>query len=138
FTLLEWYRPGFDLTDLMAEVAELVKAVCGVPVTERLTYRAAFQRYTGLDPFFTDDVTLSDYARSLSGLSTSFTKDDALDVILSHEIEPKLGAEGGTFIYHYPPSQAALARTCEDDGVQVAQRFELYIRGIEIANGYYE
>src|SRR5690606_22348684 len=139
FTMLEWYRPGFDLDMLMSEVAELVQAVAGVAVTERLTYREAFQRYAGLDPFLAQMVELQALAAELSGLQvTDLNRDELLDIILSHQVEPCVGQAGGTFVYHYPPSQAALAQTCQSEDVVVAQRFELYVRGIELANGYFE
>lgn len=139
FTMLEWYRPGFSLNQLMDEVAGLVREVAGIEAGQRLTYREAFLRYAGLDPFRADTAELRRRAEHLSGLSDeAMTRDEALDIILSHQIEPELGCAGGTFLYHYPPSQAALARTREDDGVRVAERFELYVAGVEIANGYHE
>ncbi len=140
FTMLEWYRPGFDLADLMAEVAELVHCVAAVSLGERLTYREAFYRHAAIDPFSATDMELAARASTLSGLpAEGMERDDALDIILSHQVEPRLGFNGATFIYHYPPSQAALARVCEEeDGTRVAQRFELYIQGLEIANGYFE
>src|SRR5690606_19540934 len=108
-------------------------------VTERLTYREAFQRYAGLDPFLAQMVELQALAAELSGLQvTDLNRDELLDIILSHQVEPCLGQAGGTFVYHYPPSQAALAQTCQSKDVVVAQRFELYVRGIELANGYFE
>lgn len=139
FTMLEWYRPEFDLDALMSEVAELVRVVAGVPEAERLTYREAFVRYAQLDPFTATATELQMAAAELSGLEVQdLTRDELLDIILSHQVEPCLGQAGGTFIYHYPPSQAALAQTCRDGDVLVAQRFELYVRGIELANGYFE
>ncbi len=139
FTMLEWYRPGFDLDLLMSEVAELVQVVAEVPATERLTYREAFLRYAGMDPFLAPLDDLQARAAELSGLQVGdLNRDELLDIILSHQVEPCLGQAGGTFVYHYPPSQAALAQTCQSDDIVVAQRFELYVRGIELANGYFE
>ena len=67
------------------------------------------------------------------------TKDDWLNLLMSHLIEPELGANVPTFIYDYPPSQAALAKTNTDEtGTLVAERFELYYCGIELANGFHE
>ncbi len=140
FTMLEWYRPGFALSELMTEVADLVQDVAGVHLGEHLTYREAFQRHADVDPFLATDAELAVLACALSGLSAAgMERDDALDIILSHRVEPRLGLDGATFLYHYPPSQAALARIREEeDGTRVAQRFELYIKGLEIANGYFE
>lgn len=139
FTMLEWYRPGFDLEALMSEVAELVQAVAKVSVTEWLTYREAFQRHADVDPFIAEERELQALAGELSGLEVgNLERDELLDIILSHQVEPCLGQAGGTFIYHYPPSQAALAQTCQSGDVLVAQRFELYVQGIELANGYFE
>jgi len=142
FTLLEWYRPGFDCQALMDEVAILLHELLGTATScERLTYAAAFERYAACDPH---GATLAELqqcfrqhcAAELSGIDRA-DRDVWLDLILVHVVEPQLGRTGPTFIYDYPASQAALARI-RDESVPVAERFELYLKGVELANGYHE
>ncbi len=140
FSMLEWYRPGMSEFDLMDEVEALV-AVAGVKLpVHRYSYQALFQTFAGLDPFAETDARLTRQAMALSGLSESDVtdRDVALDVILTHGIEPEINALGLVFVYHFPASQAALAKVTEVAGLRVAQRFELYVRGMELANGYNE
>ncbi|MEE8057696.1 MAG: EF-P lysine aminoacylase EpmA [Pseudomonadales bacterium] len=141
FTLLEWYRPGFDHFELMDEVAELVVTVldCNEKF-QRLSYREVFQHYLDIDPLLVDCEQLQKIARSHTDIQLeSDNRDDWLNVLLAEIIEPKLGVDAPTFIYNYPASQAALAKISTDkNNALVAQRFELYVSGIELANGYFE
>ena len=89
---------------------------------------------TGLDPF----TASLDQLAEVSGLESEVDRDEHLNVILSQDVEPGLGVEAPEVIYHYPASQAALARTKIENGVEVAERFEIYYRGTELANGYHE
>ena len=143
FTMLEWYRPGFDLSALMSEVEELVRWV--LPDREllelpfdRCSYRELFVTRVGLDPFGTtrQEVLALCEERSIPipPPRAGDSLDDALDLLLTGVIEPELG-RGPLFIHGYPASQAALARV-EADGT--AARFELYVDGVELANGYHE
>ena len=139
FTLLEWYRLGFSLGQLMDEVELLVREVLGTAASaERLSYREAFLRELALDPFA---ATAGELARAAAplGLSTGvpLQRDDYLELLMGSLIGPRLGKERLTFIYGYPATQAALARLDAADP-RVAQRFELYARGIELANGFHE
>ncbi|MBE0485562.1 EF-P lysine aminoacylase EpmA [Marinobacter sp.] len=140
FSMLEWYRVGLDDTALMAEVADLV---CGWLDCERpdvLTYRDALRVIAGFDPMTISDHDLYQYCEQwlepeqLAGMS----RDDCLDLVMSFRVEPELGQKRPVFITRYPASQAALARVSSDDGYPVAHRFELYIKGIELCNGYWE
>ena len=142
FTMLEWYRLGFPLEDLMHEVAELTRGILGdvkLPV-EMLTYREAVHRHAGFDPLESPDAELRDKAREL-GLgdreAQAASRDVLLDLIVGARVGPALGADALTFVHRYPASQAALARLDADDP-RVALRFELYHRGVELANGYHE
>jgi len=142
FTILEWYRPDFDLRQLMDEVAALVRRVLGKPVAvEYISYRALFGRYFDLDPCEVPVDQLASLAvKSIEGGLPAIAADDRdgwLDLLMTHALEPGLGREGLSFVYDYPASQASLARLNPDDPA-VAQRFELYYQGVELANGFYE
>jgi lysyl-tRNA synthetase class 2 len=139
FTLLEWYRPGFDLAALIAEVAALVEACLGRSGHAVHSYRELFLGHLGIDPLEADTALLRDYARArIDCGDLELDRDGWLDLLMSHCVEPALAAEGLVFVTDYPPSQAALARTVERDGALVGERFELYVDGLEIANGYRE
>jgi lysyl-tRNA synthetase class 2 len=140
FTMLEWYRPGLDHQRLMAEVAELVKAVLGKDDCQFLSYREAFQNVLGIDPHNCAIETLQQLAHQHIDLQMhSDNRDDWLNLLLAEVIEPGLGVGAPTFLYDYPSTQAALAKVSNDEsGQRVARRFELYVDGIELANGYHE
>ena len=142
FTMIEWYRLGFALEDLMREVAELVRELLGSPSLpmEFLTYREAVERHAGLDPLGSPIESLRAAARALGLEETRAAvaeRDELLDLIIGARVGPALGAASLTFVHRYPASQAALARLDPNDP-RVALRFELYHRGIELANGYHE
>ena len=145
FTLLEWYRVGFDHHRLMGEVAELVSELLAGKLAlaepERLSYRELFQRHLGLDPHRTSAPALAACAeRQNVPIPPGMPADDPdpwLDLLLTHHIEPRLGPGRLTFVYDYPASQAALARLRPGDP-PVGERFELYVNGVELANGFHE
>jgi lysyl-tRNA synthetase class 2 len=146
FTILEWYRPGWDHLRLMDEVAELLAEVpgdangdAGRSSCEKLTYAEAFQRHVGIDPHTASTAELRARAASLLDGPPDLAddRDGWLDLLLSHVIEPKLGWEGPAAIHDYPASQAALARM-RPGPPPVAERFEVWVRGVELANGYHE
>jgi lysyl-tRNA synthetase class 2 len=141
FTMLEWYRLGFSLDQLMAEVGTLVRGLLGAEVpVEMLGYREAELRHSGVDPLDDADAELRDAAMRL-GMSADHARgakrDELLDLIVGAQVGPALGASSLTFVHRYPASQAALARLDPADP-RLALRFELYHRGIELANGYHE
>jgi lysyl-tRNA synthetase class 2 len=139
FTLLEWYRPGYDHHQLMAEVAELVNVCLGERALHRFSYRQLFEQQLAIDPFTAPVSDLMDLARQhIDTGIVSGERDLWLDLLMSHVLEPQLARLGMCFIYDYPASQAALARVVEVDGQPVGQRFELYVDGMELANGYFE
>ena len=139
FSLLEWYRPGFDHHQLMAEVAELVQECLGDRPVVKHRYRQLFLDYLEVDPFTASTEDLEQRARrELDAGSLSGGRDLWLDLLMSHVLEPRLNGPELYFVYDYPASQAALARTVMSEGVLVGQRFELYVDGIELANGYFE
>jgi lysyl-tRNA synthetase class 2 len=145
FTLLEWYRVGLDHHGLMDEVAELVKGLLAgrlaLAQPERLSYRELFERHLRLDPHRSRVQDLAARAARW-GLSVPpgmplADVDPWLDLLLTHCIEPELGQGRLSFVYDYPASQAALARLRPDDP-PVGERFELYLNGVELANGFHE
>jgi len=143
FTLLEWYRPGFSMRGLIDEVAALVRALLERPdlPAETLTYRGLFRSRLGLDPWETPDTALRSRAIDAGipgAVALALDRDGWLDLLLCHCLESGLGRGALTFLCHYPPSQAALARVVDDGGVPVAERFELYLDGMELANGFVE
>lgn len=139
FTMLEWYRLGFDHHDLMDEMDELLIAVLKTKPAARLSYAELFQHYLGLNPHRTTKEDLINCAsqHNLRVELTSGDRDDWLHILLTHLIEPTLGLEKPVFIYDYPVTQAALARIRQDT-FPVAERFEVYYKGIELANGFHE
>ena len=143
FTMLEWYRPGMDHRQLMAEVDELVRRLLAEHVQLQATllwsYREAWQQTVGVDPFALDNQGLQRLAREQGIDSTDLGEDrDAwLQLLMSHRIEPALPKARPVFIYDFPASQAALARIRSTEP-PVAERFELYIDGMELANGFHE
>lgn len=140
FSLVEWYRPDFDYRNLMAEVAALVRRVLNRPelAVEQVSYRDLFRDRLGLDPMEAELRELRQSAARIPGSGDlSLNRDGWLDLLLAHRIETGLGRGRLTFVYDYPPSQAALARIRRDP-YPVAERFELYLEGMELANGFQE
>ncbi|MGH8278564.1 MAG: EF-P lysine aminoacylase EpmA [Gammaproteobacteria bacterium] len=143
FTLLEWYRVGFDHRRLMVEVAELLAELlpeCGAP-PEYLTYREAFRSFAGIDPF-TADIRACRAMLQAAGLTlpaaAAVERDGWLDLVAGELVYPRLGAAARlTFLHDYPADQAALARV-RAGTPPVAERFEVFFHGRELANGYHE
>lgn len=139
FTMLEWYRPGYNHLMLMEEVDELLRYVLNTPPAQRETYAALFSTFLGLDPHQTSIGALQIEAkkRNLSVEGDIHNRDTWLNLLMSHFVEPHLGANRPIFIYDFPASQAALARL--NSGLPMtAARFEVYYQGMELANGFYE
>lgn len=139
FTMIEWYRVGFDHHDLMKEAAELLRLIIGCESCDFVTYQALFENTLKINPHTVSVAELKACAIQ-RGLMIDLTdKDDWLNLLLTHFIEPTLALEQPCFIYDFPASQSALAKIrCRDDGVSVAERFEIYYKGIELANGFHE
>ncbi len=142
FTMLEWYRIGFDHFALMDEAEALVQALLGLNgAFERVSYRAIFKRYLDLDPHAASQEALWQCAvdAGIAGglVVDAIDRDGWLDLLMSHLIEPHLGHDTPLFVYDYPASQAALAQISAGV-VPLAERFELFVTGIELANGYHE
>ncbi|GAC1664433.1 MAG: elongation factor P--(R)-beta-lysine ligase [Steroidobacteraceae bacterium] len=142
FTLIEWYRLGFDDVALMTEVATLIGYLLAPYRTlgpaERLSYSAAFERHAGIDAHLATDGELTEAAQRHGVLChAELDRDAKLDLLMGLVVAPRLGFERPCFICDYPASQAALARL-KSGPPPVAARFELYLDGIELANGFHE
>ncbi|MBE9538439.1 MAG: EF-P lysine aminoacylase GenX [Proteobacteria bacterium] len=139
FTLLEWYRPQYDHHQLMTEVAALVCHCLGPRDWQKISYRELFQQTLDIDPFTASPAHLCDIAKQSIELGfASGDRDLWLDLLMSHLVEPELAKMGMCFVYDYPASQAALSRVVRCGDVDVGQRFELYVDGMELVNGYCE
>jgi len=142
FTLIEWYRLGFDDAALMSEVESLIGELLApyrrIEPAERLSYAAAIQRHAGVDPHNAGEEELAAAAaRHGIDCDADLDRDGKLDLLMGLVVGPRLGAERPCFICDYPASQAALARL-KPGLPAVAARFELYVEGIELANGFHE
>lgn len=140
FTMLEWYRVGFDHHQLMGEMDALLQLVLQTKTAERITYAELFNKYFNIDPHLCSLDELAQCAQDhhiLVDRHFSDEKDQWLHLLMAHGIEPHLGFERPTFVMDFPVSQAALAKIT-DSHPPVAARFEVYVKGIELANGYHE
>lgn len=140
FTMLEWYRVGFDHHDLMDEMDALLQMTLQTGASERLTYQQAFLTVLGVCPLEGSMAELKQAAASL-GLSDiaepETDRDTLLQLLFSMGVEGNIGQHVPAFVYDFPASQAALAKINPHD-VRVADRFEVYFKGIELANGFHE
>ena len=144
FTMLEWYRPEFDLKDLMHETADLLHSCLHHRFDEIrpmiLSYKHAFQDRLDINPLQASLQQLKDTARRV-GLTLDLGDDRLayMDLLFSHFVEPSLGFDTPVFLTDFPPEMASLAKVrIDEDGEQVAARFEVYIEGLELANAYDE
>ena len=144
FTMLEWYRPKLDLKGLMHETAELLEVCLAHRLGEVrpyiLSYKHAFQDRLDINPLQASLKQLKDTAHRL-GLNLDLGDDRLayMDLLFSHFVEPSLGFDAPVFLTDFPPEMASLAKVkTDDDGEQVAARFEVYIEGLELANAYDE
>ncbi|WP_028669322.1 EF-P lysine aminoacylase EpmA [Saccharospirillum impatiens] len=145
FTLLEWYRLGWDHHQLMQEVTALCDWVhraaggSSALASTFLSYQAAFEGAGLPDPHRVSLRELRQVAAlQLSADTAKWDRDACLDALMALVVEPGLPLERLTFVTDYPVSQAALARTHTRGGVELGYRFELYWQGMELANGYWE
>ncbi|MEA5669258.1 MAG: EF-P lysine aminoacylase EpmA [Stenotrophomonas sp.] len=141
FTMLEWYRVGWDHHQLIEETVALVRealAAVGREASVRvLTYRQLFLETIGLDPFLADEATLRAALGEVGIQPEGLTRDDWLDLLMTHRIQAHFLPDQITVIHDWPATQAALARIRREDP-PVAERFELYLGAFELANGYHE
>lgn len=146
FSMLEWYRVGFTLEDLMAEMTELLSFVLDLANSSdnfiKISYQDLFLDHLDFDHNMVNCNYLKNIIIKLFpdkyDCLDSLDKDDLLMILLSEYIEPKLDHNKIIFLYDYPATQAALARIDNSGYYPVAKRFEVYYKGIELANGFYE
>jgi lysyl-tRNA synthetase class 2 len=142
FTLLEWYRPDWPLAKLIAEVNALLQTILTTPTAQYETYQGIFERYCGFDPHAITLTALIQEVKTQgwgNPSELSLDKDGWLDYLFSFMIQPQLGWDAPLVVQDFPASQAALAQLKPyRSGYWVAQRFEVFIQGLELANGYYE
>jgi lysyl-tRNA synthetase class 2 len=143
FTMIEWYRRNFGLQEIIGDTIALIATLLNAeqltadPV--QLSYDEAFQGFVGLNPreALIDDLATAAKADASLCNSVGMNRDDWLNLILSNEVSTQFADDRLTVLYHYPASQAALARICPDNE-SVADRFEVFLGSLELANGYVE
>ena len=146
FTMAEWYRVGDDYQAGMDLLASLATDLLEATECHRLSYREAFLQHSGVDPFELDPIRLRDTclgvlpAEDVAALNATspWDRDLTLDLVFTTRVLPNLGVEGPILIHDHPADQAALSRRAERTYGSVAERFELFFRGLELANGYHE
>ncbi|MGR6981900.1 elongation factor P--(R)-beta-lysine ligase [Testudinibacter sp. P27/CKL/0425] len=138
FTMLEWYRPHFDMYRLINEVDDLLQQILDCEPAESFSYQFIFQECVGLDPLSAEKSELIKKAKEhgLVGAETE-NRDTLLQFLFSQVVEPKIGQQRPVAVYYFPTSQAALAQISSEDH-RVAERFEFYYKGLELANGFNE
>ena len=141
FTMLEWYRVGWDHLRLADEAVALVQQALALvgrrAQVESTSYRDLFLRWVGVDPFLAADAQLRQPLDGIGIDAQDLSRDDWLDLLMTLRIQPGLAADRITVVHDWPASQCALARVRDGDP-PVAERFELYLGRFELANGYHE
>jgi lysyl-tRNA synthetase class 2 len=141
FTMLEWYRLGWDHQQLIDETGELIRAALALvdrraPLV-RIAWRDLYRQRLALDPITASDAELQQALGAVRIDPEGLTRDDWLDLLLTHRLQPHFPADGLLAVFDYPASQAALARV-RPGNPPLAERFELYLGPLELANGYHE
>lgn len=141
FTILEWYRPYYDMYCLIGEVDDLLQQVLDCDSAETFSYQQVFSRHVGIDPFSVDKSQLYETAAKLAlsqvALEDRDDHDTLLQLLFATLVVPNIGHEKPAVVYHFPASQAGLAKLSREDQ-RMADRFEVYYQGIELANGFRE
>lgn len=141
FTMLEWYRVGWDHQRLIGETAELVQAALALvgrsATLARTSFRDLYRERLGIDPLLASLDELRHAGSDIAMDDTGLDRDDWLDLLMTHKLQPAFAEDQLLAVYDYPASQCALARVRHDDP-PVAERFELYLGPLELANGYHE
>ena len=143
FTMLEWYRVGWDHRQLVDETVALVRMALSLverdATLERIAYRDLYRLRLGLDPFLATEAELRNALGDVAVDPEGLTRDDWLDLLMTHRLQPRFAAGTLLAVQDWPATQAALARLRDTgDGIAVAERFEIYLGPVELANGYHE
>ncbi|CAN7369448.1 EF-P lysine aminoacylase EpmA [Pseudoxanthomonas sp. LjRoot143] len=142
FTMLEWYRVGWTLEPLIEETVALVQAALSMigreATVSRISFRELYRQRLGFDPMTADLDVVRNAAAGIAIDGEGLTRDDWLDLLMTHALQPTFGRDEIFVVHDYPATQSALARVVERDGMPVAERFELYLGALELANGYHE
>jgi len=142
FTLLEWYRVGWDHQQLANECAELITQALTLVnrrvSIKQLDYRDLYLDALGLDPMLATEAELQASLGEIMIEPTGLTRDDWLDVLMSHRIQPQFPPDQLLLLTHYPASQCMLAQVTRYGEIEVAERFEVFLGPLELANGYHE
>ncbi|MCE4508090.1 EF-P lysine aminoacylase EpmA, partial [Xanthomonas hortorum] len=141
FSMLEWYRVGWDDRALAQETIALVQQALALVQrqarVQALSYRDLFLQQLGIDPLLDPIETLRAPLHNIAIDPAGLTRDDWLDLLMTHRIQPSFASDTLTVVHDWPASQCALARI-RHDSPPVAERFELYLGAYEVANGYHE
>ena len=140
FTMLEWYRPRYDMYRLMNEVDDLLQQILDCDSAESVSYQQVFIRHLEIDPLSADKTQLREAAAKLDLANIADQEEDRdtlLQLLFAMGVEPHIGRDKPTFVYHFPATQASLAEISTEDH-RVAERFEVYYKGVELANGFRE
>jgi lysyl-tRNA synthetase class 2 len=141
FTMVEWYRVGDGMDEGIWFTSDLCERLLKRGPAERMSYREAFAKYVGIDPLAAETDAIIETVRGAEiAYPESLAADDRdgwLDLLLVEKIQPHLGKDRPTMLYDFPASQAALS-VVRRENPPAAERFELYVEGIELANGYHE
>jgi lysyl-tRNA synthetase class 2 len=143
FTMLEWYRIGWDHRRLAEETADLVRASLALvgrgARLQQVSYRDLYRDRLGVDPFLASDAELRAALGDVVVDPQGLVRDDWLDLLMTHRLQPAFDPSVMLAVHDWPSTQCALARLRRgDDGIAVAERFELYLGPVELANGYHE
>ncbi|MGR9105517.1 MAG: EF-P lysine aminoacylase EpmA [Gammaproteobacteria bacterium] len=145
FTILEWYRVGFDLDRLMDDIDALLTHALGLVganhSSERVSYREIFMRHCGLDPLLASVADFRDFAQGVEDYRAAALCGDEIrlwqEYLFACRVQPQLGKKGLCFVYEYPATQSALARLKPGDA-RIVERVEVFSHGVELANGFHE
>jgi elongation factor P--(R)-beta-lysine ligase len=143
FTMLEWYRVGWDHQRLIDECIALLRHALALVgrdpalAVEKIAYRDLYRQRLGIDPMLAEVEALRAALGEVRIDPQGLGRDDWLDLLMTHRLQPAFAPDRLLAVYDYPASQCALARIRQDD-VPVAERFELYLGPLELANGYHE
>ena len=144
FTILEWYRLGWNHQRLIDETVELVQTALALigrsASVAKTSYRDLYRDRLGIDPFTATDLELRAALGDIAINPDGLIRDDWLDLLMTHRLQPDFDRDSILIVYDYPASQCALAKVRAGQGEEaaVAERFELYLGPLELANGYHE